>query len=169
MHLIEKILCKVLPYVDITDHDTGEVYLRRWFIYPRRPENNKNIGRLYLHKFYNGDNSRDPHDHPWPFRSLILKGGYYEHRLNPRYRPDGYYSKTTRKWYGPWSVLKRGARWVHAVEIIPGQPAWTLFHTGPKERHWGFHTKDGWCWHRNYKNGICWCFDDPNAKVKGEK
>lgn len=171
MKIIERILCKLIPYLDIGDDATGEVYLRRWFIYPRHPKNDKGSHRLYLHKFYRGDQDIDLHDHPWKFTSLILKGGYWEHRVAPRFAASvaqfGYEAaaqthadQTIRTWYGPFSYLKRGARWTHRVELPAGKTAWTLVLTGIKERSWGFHTKGGWCPWRNYKAGTCWCEEE---------
>lgn len=31
-----------------------------------------------IHRFTQADGNGDPHDHPWRFRSIILKGGYRE-------------------------------------------------------------------------------------------
>jgi len=31
-----------------------------------------------FHRFTRADGNGDPHDHPWPFRSVILSGGYRE-------------------------------------------------------------------------------------------
>lgn len=207
MNLIERVLCKLFQHVDITDDDGTQVYLRRWFVYPHNPKDNKLQGRLYLHKFCKSDNLRDLHDHPWPYRTLILWRGYWEHSFNPDWRKwlgfhrlqqhDGHRldeirqiprrlndkeraevsaiflrdlersapepEKTIRKWYGPLSSFKRGAKWTHAVELKGDKPSWTLFFTGPKERSWGFHTEKGWCWHRNYRGGVCWCYDLPSA------
>lgn len=170
MTIIERILCKLFNHIDITDG--GEVYLRRWFISPRNPKDSKQWSRLYLHKFCKSDNLRDLHDHPWPYRTFILTGGYWEHSFNPEYRKSEHiepfiksaFNKTRKKWYGPFSSFKRGAKWTHAVELKDERPAWTLFMTGPKERSWGFHTDKGWCWHNHYHNGVCWCYDGPPSK-----
>ena len=39
---------------------------RKWFPF-----------NVFIHKFHKGDPG-DPHDHPWPYATLILKGGYWE-------------------------------------------------------------------------------------------
>ena len=85
--MIQAVLNKLFKKVDIkVNGDPGAaIYLRRWFIWPRSPENNKLVPRVYLHRFYTGDNVRDLHDHPWNFRSIILWGGYWEHSYNPEY------------------------------------------------------------------------------------
>src|SRR5271170_2244259 len=77
----EALLCLIFPYTDIErDNEPGVTYLRRWFLYPRDKDfgKNKGKGRLYLHKFYRGDEDLHLHDHPWPFTSLILTRGYWE-------------------------------------------------------------------------------------------
>lgn len=173
MNWIERLLCKLFPHTDICGSD-GTVYLRRWFLCPRHPQDNKFTSRLYLHKFHRGDQDRHLHDHPWPFRSLILKGGYWEHSFDPIYAKlrarlrDEWIAasipRTRREWCGPGSIVKRGAKWAHKVELKNDKPAWSLFLTGPKERNWGFHTEQGWCYHRNYENGVCWCYDQPEEK-----
>lgn len=171
MTWIERLLSKFFPHIDICGAD-GSVYLRRWFLCPRRPQDNKFTPQLYLHKFIRGDQDRHLHDHPWPFRSLILKGGYFEHSFNPHWqqwrnakrRSAQMPEPLLRKWYGPGSFIRRGAKWAHKIELKNGQPCWTLFLTGPKERNWGFHTEAGWCWHRHYENGVCWCYDTPGKE-----
>src|SRR3954449_5709224 len=38
---------------------------------------------VYLHRFDGPDPRPTLHDHPWPFLSFVLRGGYTERRLNP--------------------------------------------------------------------------------------
>lgn len=63
--------------------------------------------------------------------------------------------ETVRTWYGPWSLLRRGARWTHRVELPAGKFCWSLVLTGAKERDWGFITPEGWCLSDKYHNGHC--------------
>lgn len=190
--MIEWLLNKLFHRIDINGREDGEIYLRRWYIYPRRPQFKKLEPRLYLHKFYNGDRDRDLHDHPWHFSSLILWGGYWEHSWNPfwkKWKADKFLQMTiqepekyVRKWYGPGSFLRRGAKWSHKVELkteppkIVGEhgsyaivreniPCWTIVWTGVKERSWGFHTDNGWCNHNNYEHGICWCYEGEDGNT----
>lgn len=85
-----------------------------------------------VHHILASDSGRDPHDHPWPFLTIILRGGYLEHR----YDKGGFWDSA--KWHGPGSVLFRRAGDYHRLEIPEGQTAWTLFITGPKQQTWGF-------------------------------
>jgi hypothetical protein len=106
----------------------GSVYLVRWTILGRRYGPGS---KLFLHWFHRSDADHF-HDHPWPFWSLILWGGYWEH------------SDAGRHWYRPGRLLRRSATWRHRVVLPEGRRAWTLVWTGPREREWGFHCPGGW-------------------------
>ncbi len=106
-------------------------YLTRWVLWGRKgPDGTRRNGpggKIFLHWFHRGDAEAYFHDHPWPFWSLILWGGYWEQT------PAG------KRWYGPLSLLRRPAEWKHRVEVPDGRRCWTLIWTGPKVRTWGFH------------------------------
>lgn len=109
----------------------------RWFIF--RSKRFDKLPRVYLHKFLRSDDDRAPHNHPWWFFSLVLKGGYLEYTtkpLNPHVRKR-------------FSVAFRPLSTRHRVALPNGfnadgsygpQPCWTLVVTGPDVRGWGF-----WC------------------------
>lgn len=175
MTLIERILCKIFPFIDIMQDDTQDLYLRRWFLYPRNKDfgKNKGKGRLYLHKFYRGDECPHLHDHPWPFTSVILTRGYWEETPydslapgNPATPLDWAYRDRVwfkRRFYRPLSLLRRPATWKHRVILKDRNPVWTIVHTGPKERSWGFWIGDKLCNWRDYHRGICCCDDGPTT------
>lgn len=83
--MIQAVLNKLFNKVDIkvNGEPDAPIYLRRWFLYPRKPKDLEMVPRRYLHRFFTGDSVRDLHDHPWPFDSIIIKGGYWEHSFNP--------------------------------------------------------------------------------------
>jgi len=87
---------------------------------------------IRVHHILRSDEGRDPHDHPWPFMTVILRGGYWEHRFDE----NGAY--VWCDWHGAGSVLFRRAADYHMLELKPGETAWTLFITGPKVQKWGF-------------------------------
>jgi hypothetical protein len=162
--MIEKLLCKLFPYVDIKRLGESTVYLRRWFINPRVPDDKKLTPRIYLHKFYRGDEDPHLHNHPWAYRTLILKGGYWEVSFNPEWlklKAKGLHKialqtpQTVRKWYGAGTFMRRGAQWTHQVKLPEGKTAWTIVFTGKREHSWGFITDKGLCNHRYYHNGEC--------------
>lgn len=87
---------------------------------------------IRVHHILRSDRGRAPHDHPWPYLTIILRGGYFEHV----YAPDGVWLDC--QWRGAGSVLFRPAKSLHKLEVMPGESAWTLFITGPKQQTWGF-------------------------------
>jgi hypothetical protein len=185
MNWFEKLMTKLFPYVDIYRDGTTDIYLRRFFIYPRNKEFQPNEfkPRIYLHKFYRGDEDPHLHDHPWPYTSLILTRGYFEETpINEvmdfkEFISDEEYLSSEivdgngdqafpsnwrrRILYKPWTLLRRPAVWKHRVILRDGKPAWTLIKTGKKERSWGFWTDDkselDFCPWRQYDQGVCYC------------
>lgn len=122
------------PHVMIGGEE--DPYLKRWLVVPR----NKFPFNIYLHKFCHSDDDRALHDHPWPWWSFLIKGGYTEH------------TKTGSERRKQFSLVHRPAEFAHRVELDPDCPddvsiahkcgekaAWTLFVTGRKVRDWGFH------------------------------
>jgi hypothetical protein len=128
-------------------------YLRRWYVIPHN-----RFVNVYLHQFLRSDDDRALHDHPWPFISIILKGGYWEHRDKPL---------TARDYRSAGSIAIRRPSVPHRVELerafnghCPSAasdeiPCWTLFITGPKVREWGFWCPRGWTHWRvfDHQNG----------------
>ena len=123
---------RLLGWLGVERHDIGrkglDLYLTRWVLWGKRFGDGC---KVFLHWFHRGDAEPYDHDHPWPFWSLILWGGYYE------------WTGHVRIWYGPLSLLRRPANWHHRVELPEGHKCWTLVWTGPKERSWGFHCPGG--------------------------
>lgn len=89
-----------------------------------------------IHKILRSDDDRAYHDHPWPYLSVVLFGGYWE--LTPKFDENGDVVGQHRKWYGPGSVIFRKAHTWHILELHDGRPAWTLFITGKYTQGWGF-------------------------------
>ena len=59
----------------VMDRVDSEPYLERYYVFLKDrtwfPFN------VFIHKFLKSDPD-DVHDHPWPYATLILKGGYWE-------------------------------------------------------------------------------------------
>jgi hypothetical protein len=182
MGIIETLLCKIFPFTDIKRSGTDDLYLRRWFIYPRDKDfgKNKGKGRLYLHKFYRGDEDEHLHCHPWRFTSLIITRGYWEEvsfyseristdksvniSLVQRHREEPELRRVT--FYPRFSIIRRPATWQHRVILEGTTPVWTIVKTGVKERSWGFWIKGKLCPWRNYRDGVCWCESEENGPQK---
>lgn len=140
--LIERLLSKLFENHDIIKPDG--TYLRRWFIATTR------WGCIYLHKIMRSDMDQDPHDHPWNFTSIILKGGYREHTYiwwtdqNTRL---GVISHDVK----PLNVIRHRAEDIHQVKLYGNEdPAWTLVFRGTYRRHWNFIQEDGPVFWRKY-------------------
>jgi hypothetical protein len=133
----ENTLCALLPHRDICDRETGELYLRRFYLTPRI------FGRrIFLHHIVRSDKDRDLHDHPWNFVTVILRYGYWE-TLNG----------IVWAFHRPLSVLRRQSEDAHRITLAARRNqkgAWTLVFVGKRQRRWGFHTPDGWVYWRDY-------------------
>jgi len=110
----------------INDRLNQEPYLERFYVMPRFLT--LWIARVVVHKFWASDAPEDGlHDHPWPYMTIILEGGYIEHT------PEG------QKLRLPGDVVIGWPRSLHRVELLDeGKPTWTLFFMGPRIRTWGF-------------------------------
>lgn len=103
--------------------------------------------KVFLHHFLPRSADRDPHDHPRPFVTLVLRGAYTDY-AGVRGEPD----KMT-----PGKIRYRPA--LHTHRTITGERGcWTLVLVGPLKREWGFH-KDGawWPWelyHKTFGHGM---------------
>jgi len=129
----------------ILDRQSKDPYLVRYYIFLK--ERKWFPFNIFVHKFLMSDPA-DLHDHPWPYATLILKGGYYE--WTPVYDRDGRKITEVSKWCGPGSFRIRSANSLHRIELDPDVTAWTLFMPGPQQREWGFATRKGWVKHNNY-------------------
>jgi len=129
----------------VMDRQDNEPYLERYYLFLK--DRKSFPFNIFLHKFLKGDPD-DVHDHPWPYATLILKGGYYE--WVPEFNSEGYKIGEFRHWRGPGHFRICGANSYHRVELKEGVTAWTLFMPGPQTREWGFLTKGGWVHNDEY-------------------
>ena len=133
---------------------------RKWFPF-----------NVVLHKVVKSD---DPifHDHPWPYMTIVLKGGYYEH--TPLFNDKGVKFAEFSRWRGPGSIIIRKAKEYHWLELDDNRPTTTLFFMGPQQREWGFlinktKTKQQWIQHENYLNNYSDYHDRYVTKVATKK
>lgn len=134
--------------VRIPTDPTIAAYMLRWWKIKRNAYFN-----IYFHRVFRSDDDKALHDHPWWSFSIVLEGGYYEHRIEN----GGIHKKV---WHGPGSILfRRSGSQAHRLELKshtgpkkhPGTvrdgliSAKTIFITGPVLRRWGFHDgPHGW-------------------------
>jgi len=147
-HVAAKI-CKFFgQYRLILDREEKRPYLHRYYLLSTRwlaPIFPKLSYRVVLHNTVRSDED-GLHDHPWPWWSKILSGGYDENI------PSG------SIWRGPEGGWRRAkATDFHRLVLNPDhgdEETWSLFVMGPKERTWGFLNKDGeWVHWRQYIEG----------------
>ena len=123
----------------VMDRVENEPYLERYYLFLR--ERNRFPFNIFLHKFLKSDPD-DVHDHPWPYATLILKGGYWE--WIPHFDTVGRKTGEYQVWRGPGHFRISKANSFHRIELDPDITAWTLFMPGPKQRDWGFLVKNQW-------------------------
>jgi len=119
----------------VMDRYCNEPYLTRYYLFLKDrkwfPFN------VFLHNFHKGDLD-DLHDHPWPYFTLILRGGYWETT------PEGTF------WRKPGHFRVCGPDSLHRIKLEPNTNVWTLFIPGPHLREWGFMRKGEWVQHETY-------------------
>ena len=140
MNLLHKIMNKIGRYRLIPDRRTGADYMHRYYLFLK--DRKTFPFNVMLHKIVRSD---DPfmHDHPWPFVTVVLKGGYWEHSFDKN-------GNEVKNWKGPGSVIKRSAKEYHWLELDNEQPAITLFFVGSQQRDWGFLDNDEWIHHEDF-------------------
>ena len=119
----------------IYDRDGTTPYMERYYLlFKDRPD--WFPFNITLHKISQSD-LPILHDHPWPYATIILKGGYIEHTMYDRfYRRPGH-------------IRFRKAKDYHWL-AVDSEPSWSLFFMGKRQREWGF-LKDGeWIQHEDY-------------------
>jgi len=129
----------------VMDRQSDEPYLERYYLFLK--DRDRFPFNVFLHKFLKGDPD-DVHDHPWPYATLILKGGYYE--WLPQFNSKNEKIGEICVWRGPGSFRVCRANSYHRIELDPSVTAWTLFMPGPKKRDWGFLVNNKWIQHEQY-------------------
>jgi hypothetical protein len=141
-------ILKLLERLDrkriIMDRQCNEPLLTRYYLFLKERKNFP--FNIFLHKFHKGDPG-DVHDHPWPYFTLILKGGYYE--WVPQFA-NGIMIGEIRKWRGPGHFRFCSANSYHRIELKEGVTPWTLFMPGPQKQEWGFLVNNKWIHNESY-------------------
>lgn len=103
-------------------------YMLRWWLVPEREGSDFAVR---IHHILRRDNDRHPHNHPWAFRSIILRGWYVEEYLDDL----GIEQRRTVK-RGDTYVAPHG-HFHRIVEISPGGVrTLCIFHR--RQSYWGF-------------------------------
>jgi hypothetical protein len=114
----------------VPHYDDPVDYLVRWRII-QTP-----LFGVYLHKLGTSDPRDTLHNHPWPFISFVLRGGYLEAVQS---EVPGAYCR--------WRHVKRinikrlrDWHWIHCLYRVP---TWTLMFVGRRQRVWQYMDRDG--------------------------
>jgi hypothetical protein len=121
------------------DRVNNEPYLERYYLFLK--DRDTFPFNIFLHKFLRSDPD-DLHDHPWPYATVILKGGYWE--WTPVFDDNGCKLTEVAKWRAPGHFRINSATSLHRIELDPGVECWTLFMPGAKTREWGFVQSGVW-------------------------
>ena len=127
------------------DRTSKEPLLTRYYIFLK--DRAKFPFNVFIHKFHKSDPD-DVHDHPWPYATLILKGGYYE--WIPVFDKDNKKIGEICHWRGRGHFRVCKANSYHRIELDPSVTAWTMFMPGIQKREWGFLVKNKWIHNEHY-------------------
>ena len=143
--MLKNLFTRLGRYRVIMDRENNEPYLERYYLLLK--DRQRFPFNIFLHKFLKSDPD-DVHDHPWPYFTIILRGGYWE--WTPQFSPDGKKIGEIARWCGPGSFRWAGANSFHRIELDPSVECWTLFMPGIQKRDWGFLVRNRWVQHEQY-------------------
>jgi hypothetical protein len=110
---------------EIPSFDDDTLYLTRWKLIETP------YFGVYLHRFDAPDSRPTLHDHPWPFISLVLRGGYVERRIDQKTMEIDEHHVVRRL-----NVMPLGGS--HAIMKLLRPRVWTLMLVGRRRRTWGY-------------------------------
>ena len=129
----------------ILDRVAEEPYLERYYVFLK--ERKWFPFNIFIHKFLKSDPD-DVHDHPWPYATLILKGGYFE--WTPVFNDKGNKIGEICQWRAPGHFRVCRSTSYHRIELDPSVTCWTMFMPGPQKREWGFLVNNKWIHNEQY-------------------
>jgi hypothetical protein len=137
------------PYFDLPG------YMKRWWVFnpygndietpdaPRHDAKYPWLPSIRIHHILRADEARDPHDHPWDARTIILKGWYDEERIVQELHdveidhfPEYFFVHDAWRYKGNTAPLKY--REFHNITRVSDGGVWTLFITWKYQGVWGF-------------------------------
>jgi hypothetical protein len=108
---------------------------RFWLFNAYGPNCRAWLPSIRIHHILREDYDRHPHDHPWEWRTIVLRGWYWEHRLAFRDVP-GMFSVHFRP---PGSTAAMSLGEFHRISRVSPGGAWTMFITWGRPQSWGFY------------------------------
>lgn len=165
--LVDKLIAyaKRTPYTHLW-HGDGTPYMERYWLVPYSYAGKLGFLRhpfgwllqkldiaVRIHWIATEDKDRHLHDHPWAFLSVVLKGSYLERRpvkISPCFVAEQELTFAKQRRAG--SVAFRWWTDRHAIAVVSPGGVWTLFISFPVKQWWGFYTKQGKVYYRDYES-----------------
>lgn len=104
---------------------------------------------VYLHHLCGADPGMDLHDHPFPFVTVVLWGGYSDIQCDARLASKAAKIQERFRYWGRWSIHRMPLTIAHRIDAVKPH-TWTLVLRGRKSRDWGFYPPDGYMSQRAY-------------------
>jgi hypothetical protein len=111
----------------------GKLHFRRWQIL-KTP-----WFSIYIHGIYAPDQDKHLHNHPWDYKSLVLKGSYIEETNNG----------VNLLKFG--SVTSRNGEDYHKIKTLLTNSVYTLFIVSPAKRTWGYQVNGKCMYNEEYR------------------
>lgn len=132
----------------IMDRINDAPYLERYYLFLKDRGEHFPFN-IFLHHFLRSDPDH-VHDHPWPYFTIILRGGYWE--WQPITDDQGQVLTEIAVWRGAGHFRWSPASSFHRVELDPNVDCWSLFIPGIKQQEWGFWFQRRWVQWQEYLN-----------------
>jgi hypothetical protein len=112
---------------------SGKIHFRRWELL-KTP-----WFSIWIHGIYAADEDLHLHNHPWNFKSIVLKGSYIE--------------KTEKGfiWQAPGKFNSRNGNDFHKIYRLLKPSVYTLFIVSPVKREWGYKVDGEFIQHEEYR------------------
>lgn len=126
------------PARDLFDRD-GSCYMRRWRIVDEGTLASRVLQALTgyssirLHHILKADHDRDLHNHPFDYRTFVLRGFYAE-----TYKDGRGNRKVQRRVVEPGEAAALPGVAFHRIAYVPPGGVWTLFCMTRNTGTWGF-------------------------------
>lgn len=93
---------------------------------------------VYLHRFDGPDPRPELHDHPWPFATMVIWGGYHELRQDIG-RPASRHMEHRR----PFRPRRLRLTEAHTIVVLDRAGTRSVVLVGRRQREWGVLRADG--------------------------
>jgi len=129
----------VQPHAHLHDRD-GSLYMGRWRVINEGTWQSRVLERLTgyssarLHWINRADHDRDLHNHPFVYRTFVLKGSYVEH-----IEVDSWTGQVEVREVKAGQTAHAPAGHFHRIHDVSEGGVWTLFFMTKNTETWGFH------------------------------